>query len=126
MEIKPASPWGPVNLVGSVGRMRHAPEIIEVDHPRLEEVHALDVIAPAADEGHPPARPRMRCVFGRPQSTLVDGSAILSGAASPRLLAGILRFDFLPKSIMRDAASLSKSLSRSFQDRLQLGRAVHR
>jgi transposase len=38
LEIKPASPWGPVNLVGSVGRMRHAPEIIEVDRPRLEEV----------------------------------------------------------------------------------------
>jgi transposase len=27
-----------VNLVASVGRMRHAPEIIEVDSPRLEEV----------------------------------------------------------------------------------------
>ena len=27
-----------MNLVGSVGRMRHAPEIIEVDSPRLEEV----------------------------------------------------------------------------------------
>jgi transposase len=27
-----------VNLVGPVGRMRHAPEIIEVDRPRLEEV----------------------------------------------------------------------------------------
>jgi transposase len=27
-----------VNLVGSVGRMRHAPEILEVDSPRLEEV----------------------------------------------------------------------------------------
>jgi transposase len=31
-------PGGPVNLVGSVGRMRHAIEIIEVDSPRLEEV----------------------------------------------------------------------------------------
>jgi transposase len=38
LEIKPASPWGPANLVASVGRMRHAPEIIEVDSPRLEEV----------------------------------------------------------------------------------------
>ena len=36
--MKPASPWGRVSLVGSVGRMRHAPEIIEVDSPRLEEV----------------------------------------------------------------------------------------
>ena len=27
-----------MNLVGSVGRTRHAPEIIEVDSPRLEEV----------------------------------------------------------------------------------------
>jgi len=31
-------PAEPVNLVGSVDGMRHAPEIIEVDSPRLEEV----------------------------------------------------------------------------------------
>jgi transposase len=36
--IKPASPWGSVDLVGLVGRMRPVPEIIEVDSPRLEEV----------------------------------------------------------------------------------------
>jgi transposase len=38
LEIKPASPWRPGNRMGAVGRMRHAPEIIEVDGPRLEEV----------------------------------------------------------------------------------------
>lgn len=37
-EIEPVSPWGPVNLVASVARMSHAPAIIEVDSPRLEEV----------------------------------------------------------------------------------------
>jgi hypothetical protein len=37
-----------VNLVASVGRMRHAPEIIEVDSPRLEEVlgRAEQALAP--------------------------------------------------------------------------------
>lgn len=38
LEMTPASARRPVNRVRPVGRMRHAPEIIEVDHPRLEEV----------------------------------------------------------------------------------------
>src|ERR1700684_842504 len=48
LEIKPASCRWPVNLVGPVGRMRHAPEIIEVDNPRLEEVlgRAQQALAP--------------------------------------------------------------------------------
>jgi transposase len=38
LEITPASCGRPVHRVGPVGRMRHAPEIIAVDHPRLEAV----------------------------------------------------------------------------------------
>src|SRR6266545_1247549 len=43
----------------------------------------------------------------------------------PFLLAGILRFDFLPKRFMRYAVSLSKALPGGFQNGLQLWRVSH-